>query len=111
MENILDKIISAFDERFDKLGATHRVIQTMQRELNERVETVEGQATDHDTHTLSLETSLDTLSKENKMLKSKFNDLEGRSRRNNIRIVAIPEVAEKGEFHSQSPLKEPDPAQ
>lgn len=94
MENILDKIISAFDERFDKLAATLRAIQTTQRELNERVET--GQASDHDTHILTLETSLDTLSKENKMLKSKFSDLEGRSRCNNIRIVAIPEVAEKG---------------
>ncbi|CAM4609735.1 unnamed protein product [Leuciscus chuanchicus] len=30
------------------------------------------------------------------MLKSKLNDLEGRSRRNNIRIVGIPEGAEKG---------------
>ncbi|KAL0188120.1 hypothetical protein M9458_015219, partial [Cirrhinus mrigala] len=34
--------------------------------------------------------------KENKMLKSKLNDLEGRTRRNNIRIVGIPEGAEKG---------------
>lgn len=57
---------------------------------------VEEQASDHETRILSLETSLATLSKENKMLKSKLNDLEGRSRRNNIRIVGIPEGAEKG---------------
>ncbi|KAK2874683.1 hypothetical protein Q8A67_021836 [Cirrhinus molitorella] len=39
MEKISDKIISAFDERFDKLEATLRAIQTTQRELIERVET------------------------------------------------------------------------
>ncbi|KAG1935267.1 hypothetical protein F2P79_019375 [Pimephales promelas] len=96
MEKISEKIISAFDERFDKLEATLQTIQTAQRELSERVDVVEEQASDHETRIHSLETSLDTLSKENKMLKFKLNDLEGRSRRNNIRIIGIPEGAEKG---------------
>lgn len=37
---------------------------------------VEEQASDHETRILSLETSLAILSKENKTLKSKLNDLE-----------------------------------
>lgn len=41
--------------------------------------------------------SLDSLHKENNMLKFKVNDLEGH---NNIRIVGIPEGAEKGRWQT-----------
>lgn len=57
MEIISDKIISAFDERFDKLESILRAIQTMQRELNERVEIVEGQASDLETSSFLWELS------------------------------------------------------
>lgn len=56
---------------------------------------IEGLASDHETRILSLETSLDNLRKENKSLKFKINDLEGRLRRNHIRIIGIPEGSEK----------------
>lgn len=54
----------------------------------EGVEAVERQAMDHETRISSL-----SLHKENKMLKFKLNNLDGR---NNIRIVGIPEGAKKG---------------
>lgn len=62
----------------------------MQQELIGKVEMVEGQTSYHESRILSLETSLYSLSKENKMQKSKLNDLEGRSHCNNSRIVGIP---------------------
>lgn len=43
-----------------------------------------------------METSVAELRKENKTLWARLSDLEGRSRRNNIRIVGIPEGEEKG---------------
>lgn len=96
IEKISDKILTTLNERFDKLETTLQAIQTTQRDLSERVETIEGLASDHDTRILSLETSLDNLRKENKSLKFKINDLEGRSRHNNIRIIGIQEGSEKG---------------
>lgn len=61
----------------------------MRATVCEEVEAVERQAMDHETRI----SSLDSLHKVNKMLKFKLNNLEGR---NNIRIVGIPEGAEKG---------------
>ncbi len=96
LEKISDKILSVLNERFDKLEATFQVMQATQQELSDKIDAVEGQTNDHEARIVSLEDSLNTLHKENKMLKSKLNDLEGRSRRNNIRLIGIPEGVEKG---------------
>lgn len=94
LEKISDKILSALNERFDKLEATFQVMQATQQESSDKIDAVEGQPNDHEARIVSLENSLNTLHKESKMLKSKLNDLEGRSRRNNI--IGIPEGVEKG---------------
>ena len=43
-----------------------------------------------------LEKSCDALGVQNKLLKAKVIDLEGRSRRQNIKIVGLPEKIERG---------------
>lgn len=95
-EKISNKILSTINERFDKFEGDFRSLQSSVREFAERVETVECQARDHDSRLCSLEAALTDLQKTNKALKAKVNDLEGRSRRNNIKIIGIPEGEEQG---------------
>lgn len=92
----INRILSSINERFDKFEEDFRSLQTSVRDFAERVETVEGQTRDHEGHLCSLEATLTDLQKTNKVLRAKVSDLEGRSRRNNIKIIGIPEGEEKG---------------
>ena len=67
-----------------------------QRDLTKRLANTETQAADHKHRISAVETSVAELRQENKMLRAKLSDLEGRSRRNNIRIVGVPEGEERG---------------
>lgn len=93
MSNML---LQSFNERFDKFEQSFQNILAAQRELTERVTTTECQAADHEQRIRAVETSVTELQVENKKLRAKLSDLEGRSRRNNIRILGIPEGEEKG---------------
>uniref|UniRef100_A0A8C9YHW0 L1 transposable element RRM domain-containing protein n=1 Tax=Sander lucioperca TaxID=283035 RepID=A0A8C9YHW0_SANLU len=65
-------------------------------ELLEKVESVEEQVLDHENRMTCLEKTVASLKDENDALKLKVDDLEGRSRRNNIKIIGIPEQEEGG---------------
>lgn len=67
-----------------------------QQVLTERICDVEKQAAEQERRVMNMEASLAELRQQNKALHSKVLDLEGRSRRNNIKIVGIPEGEEKG---------------
>lgn len=95
-EKVSDKILRHMNGRFDKLEQTLQVVQSSQRELLEKVETVEERVLDHETRITSLEETVSGLRDENSALKLKVDDLEGRSRRNNIKIIGIPEQEEGG---------------
>lgn len=62
----------------------------------EKVETVEERVLDHESRITCLENIVSGLKDENNSLKLKVDDLEGRSRRNNIKIIGIPEQEEGG---------------
>lgn len=93
---ISDMLLQSFNERFDKFEQSFQSILSAQRELTERLTTTESQAADHDQRIHVMENSVAELWQENKKLWAKLLDLEGRSRRNNIRIVGVPEGEEKG---------------
>lgn len=89
-------LLQSFNERFDKFEQSFQNILAAQRELTERLITTEDQAADHEQRITAMETSVTELQQENKKLRAKLSDLEGRSRRNNIRILGVPEGEEKG---------------
>lgn len=57
---------------------------------------IDETVSDHDTRLQSMETAINKLQKENAFLRAKTNDLEGRSRGNNVKFVGIPQGEEKG---------------
>lgn len=91
-EKVSDKILKHFNVRFDKLEQTLQAVQNTQKEMLEKVEAMEEQIVDQDNCIHCLEKAVSSLKNENDALKLK----EGRSRRNNIKIVGIPEQEEGG---------------
>ena len=89
-------LLQSFNERFDKFEQSFQSILAAQREMSERLTTTEDQAADHELRINAMETSVTKLQQENKKLRAKLSDLEGRSRRNNIRIIGVPEGEERG---------------
>lgn len=78
---------------FNTLDVTLK--QLTQQELTLRIDVAELVGSNHETCIIALETSLEVLKLTNEKLLRKVN-LEGHSRRNNIKIVGIPEGEEKG---------------
>lgn len=95
-EKISDKILKHINDRFDKLEQTLQVVQSCQAEMLEKVESIEEQMSEQDSRISSLEKAFSSLKDDNNALKLKVDDLEGRSRRNNIKIIGIPEQEEGG---------------
>ena len=95
-EKVSDKILDHINGRFDKLEQTLQEVQSSQRELLEKVESVEEQMLHHENCMTCLEKTVASIKDENDALKLKVDDLKGRSRRNNIKIIGIPEQEEGG---------------
>lgn len=95
-EEASDKILKHINVRFDKLEQTLQAVQSSQKELLEKVEFIEEQVQEQESRISFLEKSFPGLKDENSVLKLKVEDLEGRSRRNNIKIIGIPELEEGG---------------
>ncbi len=79
--------ISTLDVKLD-------CVQAMVSDHGQRLTTLESHAESLDERVERLETSLATLTESNTKLKAKTADLEARSRRNNIRIIGVPESLE-----------------
>lgn len=79
--------VSALDEKLDNIHA--RVTVHAQK-----ITSLESNANLQDECLLALEKTCTTLSEINAKLLAKVSDLESRSRRNNIRLIRIPESAE-----------------
>lgn len=95
-EKVSDKILKHINSRFDKLEKTLQAVQNSQTEMLEKVESIEKQVLEQDNRISCLEKAFSSLKDENNTLKLKVDDLEGRSRRNNIKIIGIPEQEEAG---------------
>lgn len=95
-KKIEKSILQSINVRFDEFEQKIQGLISGQQELTDKVDGIEAQAADHEQRIQSLETTLEEMQRENKSLRSKLSDLEGRSRRNNIKIVGIGEGEEKG---------------
>ncbi|KAK7912716.1 hypothetical protein WMY93_012927 [Mugilogobius chulae] len=95
-QKIEQSIIRSIDVRFNEFGDKLDNLIAGQQILEERIGGVENKAVNHEQRIKVMETSLEELRQQNKTLRSKLSDLEGRSRRNNLKIVGIPEGEEKG---------------
>lgn len=82
-KKVSDAILKTINDRFDKFETKFESLQSSEV------------ASDHESR-LTVEKTMNNLKVENTRLQAKVNDLEGRSRHNNIKIVGIPEREEKG---------------
>ncbi|KAE8296880.1 hypothetical protein D5F01_LYC05654 [Larimichthys crocea] len=95
-QKMSNKLLQSFNERFDKFELSFQNLLSAQKALTERLAVNENQTADHEQRIHAVETSVAELQQENKKLRAKLSDLEGRSRRNNIKTVGVPEGEEKG---------------
>ena len=79
---------------FTSLEAKLDTVQATVTDFGERIVSLEANASSTDERIQALEVACSTLSEAYAKLKTKNIDLEGRSRRNNVRIVGLPESIE-----------------
>lgn len=84
-------ILKAINDRFDQFETKFASLQSSQNALMVRMDSMDEIAGEHDTRLTLMEKNISEIQRENTLLRAKINDLEGRSRRNNIKIVGIPE--------------------
>lgn len=94
----MEKLLKAMEDRIitklsDQLSADHATIERH----DQTIQGMETSLNDMETRLTTLESTCLALSKENQSLRLKTDDLENRSRRNNIRITGVPERAEGGQ--------------
>ncbi|KAL6455899.1 hypothetical protein MHYP_G00357500 [Metynnis hypsauchen] len=91
---IREEISTLRAEFIAELRSSHASLTTSINSLNSKVRDIETAATDMDERIAELETTCKTMDSENRRLREKVDDLENRSRRNNLRIISIPEETE-----------------
>ena len=72
-----DKILEHMNDRFDKLYQTLQLVQSSQKELVEKVESVKEEMLDQESCITDLEKMVSGLKEENNMLRLRAEDLEG----------------------------------
>lgn len=96
--SILDEhrtaILAEFKTAFTTLEAKFDCIQSAVTEHGQKIVSLESNANLQDDRLLTLETTCAALMDNQAKLQAKVTDLECRSRRNNIRIVGLPEAIE-----------------
>lgn len=89
-------ILEKLDERFDAFDAKFQSLFAVQTDLQNRMTSQEQATCALEERIDALETKYEALSKHNGQLQNKVLELEGRSRRQNIKIVGIKEDSEEG---------------
>lgn len=83
-------------DRFDTLQESLATTQASLLSLGNRVKEIEEASSDYDRRLSTLEQTCTEMRAENTALRLKMTDLEARSRRQNIKIVGLPEKIENG---------------
>lgn len=83
-----------FKSSFESLASTLDSIHSTITDHGQRIDSLEVNTTSVDQRLQHLEGAYSALQKDNELLKLKVADLEGRSRRQNIRIIGLPESIE-----------------
>lgn len=87
-------IAADFKTSFEGLASKLENIQSMVADHDLRIGNIESGATEFSQQLDQIEATCSRLQKDNEWLKAKVSDLESRSRRQNIRIVGLPESIE-----------------
>ncbi|KAK7938900.1 hypothetical protein WMY93_002226 [Mugilogobius chulae] len=99
-DQILDKLNSMetkFSSRLDTVVVTLQEVKRDISDCNERMSHAEVRISDTEDELTSLQAKVTTLQAKNKIMEDKLQDLEARSRLNNLRLVNLPEGAEGGD--------------
>lgn len=99
-----ESLAADFKSSFESLASTLDSIHCTVTAHGQRIICLESNATEADTRLRQLENECAALKNDNASFKAKLADLEGRSRRQNLRIVGLPESIEgprPSEFFSQ----------
>lgn len=92
----MGELKKSVESRLSTIESHLSTLQNEHSQTEQRVDGMDVALSDADVRLTALEASYCELQKENGLLKAKLNDLEGRSRRLNIRVVGIKEGEEKG---------------
>lgn len=90
----LTSVIDLIEKFREETRASIDGLRTTVESFTSRIQAVETSLQDVDDRVQTLESVCTRLSKENKSLMTKLDDLEGRSRRQNLRVIGIPEGLE-----------------
>ena len=93
---LVDDLKKSMEGRLDSIEACLSTLQKEHREAEHRLDGMDEALSAADSRITALEATCKDLSTANGLLKAKVNDLEGRSRRHNVRIVGIKEGEESG---------------
>lgn len=85
---------SVVEEALEPLSAALDDVRSATDSLGQKMTNMEEALSDHSDRIVALESACARLQSENVQLKDKVEDLESRSRRNNLRVVGIPEKLE-----------------
>lgn len=83
-----------FKSSFEAMTNTLEGLHSTVTDHGQRISSLEENSNEVDLRLQQLETACSTLQHDNESLKAKLADLEGRSRRQNIRIIGLPESLE-----------------
>lgn len=92
----IQNMSKTMNDRFDLLEASLASTQVSLACLGDRIKEVENATADYDRRLSLVEQKFAKVESENKALREKLIDLEARSRRQNIKIVGLPEKIENG---------------
>lgn len=84
------------DSKYELLNASVSGLKQSMHDVEQRVASTEGGLNEHETRIKTLEDTCSKWEEEIRSLNDKVDDLVSRSRRQNIRIIGIPEGMEKG---------------
>ncbi|KAK7903956.1 hypothetical protein WMY93_016563 [Mugilogobius chulae] len=87
---------TTMNDRFNILEESLSSTKASVADLSARTHEVEKASSDHENRLSLVETTLAAIRSENNLLRQKVVDLEARSRRQNIKIVGLPEKIENG---------------
>lgn len=93
---LMTDLENSMEGRLDSIDTTLTTLQREHGETKRRMDSMDEALSTNDTRITALEATCNELQVANGILKTKLNDLEGRSRRLNIRIVGIKEGQEDG---------------
>lgn len=97
VSKLVDGLKKSMEERLDSIESCLSTLQSKHREAESRMCDMEEALSAADERITTLEATCKELQGANRNFNAKLNDLEGRSRRLNIRIIGVKEGEEKGQ--------------